>query len=157
MGFVPLGARALEECGKSGIPMRWGAQRNPSKRLGASAQIIARQPPGDSMEKNKDPASFLQDIHHFLCFPGGDSGPSQASLWATSSKRLCSWPPAGVGSFPHVFMEHLLYAEHGVGSLGNVLSCLSGICDIFGGAFQAGIGEHVILNTCSFYLLVASK
>lgn len=35
LGFVPLGARALEECGESGIPMRWGAQRNPSKWLGA--------------------------------------------------------------------------------------------------------------------------
>lgn len=74
-----------------------------------------------------------------------------------SSKRLCSLPPAGVGSLPHVFMEHLLYAEHGVGSSGNVLSCLSGTGDIFWGAFQAGIGEHVILNTCSFYLLVDSK
>lgn len=60
--------------------VRWGAQRTSVNWLGASTQITARQTLGDSMEKNKDPAAFLQDAHRLLYFPGGDSGPGQASL-----------------------------------------------------------------------------
>lgn len=34
LGFVPLGAGILKECGESGMPMRWGAQSDPSKPTG---------------------------------------------------------------------------------------------------------------------------
>nr|KAF6387410.1 hypothetical protein mMyoMyo1_007912 [Myotis myotis] len=121
--------------------MRWGAQRNPSKWLGASAQIIARQPPGDSMEKNKDPASFLQDIHHVPCFPGGDRGPSQASLWATSSKRLCSSPPAGVAhsrtfSWSICCVPSMVWVPRGMSSLALVAPVT-----FFGGHFKQELGN----------------
>lgn len=34
LDFAPLGAGTLKECGESGMPMRWGAQRDPSKPTG---------------------------------------------------------------------------------------------------------------------------
>lgn len=132
-------------------------QRNPDKWPGASAQIIARQPLGDSKERTRiQPPSFRTFItshaskvgtvaparpHSGLLPPRGCvHGPPQESAHSrTFSWSICCVPPVVLGSS------------------GNVLSCLSGTCDIFWGAFQAFQGEHVILNTCSFCLLVASK
>lgn len=34
LGFVPLGAGILKEYGESGMPMRWGTQRDLSKPTG---------------------------------------------------------------------------------------------------------------------------
>lgn len=131
LGFVPLGARALEECGESGIPMRWGAQRNPGKWLGARAQIIARQPLGDRMEKSKDPASCLQDVHHFPYFPGGDR--------AQARPHSGPLPPRGcVHGLPQESAHSRTFSwsiccmlSMVLDSSGNVPSCLSGTCDIF--------------------------
>ena len=79
----------------------------------------------------KRPGPLLRDIHPALCFLGEDSGPSQASLVAASSRRLA----AGYGAAPCVRAETrcVLSAEPAAlgGSGGeNVLVCLHGTCGI---------------------------
>lgn len=68
--FCALGVGALKGCGS------WaacGEGRDPSPRKTAGEQ---------------GPGLLLWGLHHVLCFPGGDSGPSQASLAVTSSESL---------------------------------------------------------------------
>lgn len=83
------------------------------------------------MEKHKHPASFLQDVHHLPRFPGGDSGPSQASLMATSSKRLSVVSRQNSAQFCMFSSSIWCTPSMALGSLGNVLSCLRGACGNF--------------------------
>lgn len=73
------------------------------------------------MEKNKHPPSFLQDVHHLPRFPGGDSGPNQASLVATSSKRLSWFPRIQLNSArfhrASVICQALCWVPSGISSL----------------------------------------
>lgn len=158
LGFVPLAGRGLELCKNVGswAAHEWGVQRAPSKPAWERVGIIATPRLGDWRGEERGCASFFQDAHHLLSFPGGDSGPSQASLVATSSNRLsvvsrqdsaqlCMFLSSiccGAGFLrgfrrrecPRLPSWHLWH---------------------FLRAFKAGLVGHVVLNTCTFCLLVS--
>lgn len=48
--------------------------------LGSERSHQCKTDAGRQHEKDKDPASFLQEVCHLLHSPGGDSGSGQASL-----------------------------------------------------------------------------
>lgn len=67
--------------------------------------------------------------------------------------------PAGLSPIPPVFVKRRCPLSTGLASWGSVLPCLC-TCDIFflgGVAFKAGLLGHVVLNTCSFYLLISPR
>ena len=100
---------------------------------------------------------LLWGLHHLLCFPGGDSDPSQASLTATSSKSLAiRCLLAGFSSVPYACVERLLCARRGAGCLGRFWSPRLPSWHLwhFGGVVQGRACGHVVLNTCSFCLRV---
>lgn len=117
------------------------------------------------MEKNKDPASFLQDLHHLLCFPGGDSGPSQASLEAASSKGLSVVPREDSAQLRAFLSSIYCMPSVVLGSLGDseeesVLACLHGTCGVFWEGSEQGLGDMwfsiPVVSAC-WFLLVAFK
>lgn len=107
------------------------------------------------MEKNKDAAAFLQDAHRLPYFPGGDSGPGQASLWATFSRRLFtgSWQDsAPCHTFPssRCCMPGTVLGPSGVSSV-----ALVALVAFWGRGIQSRDVGTCVLNTCRFCLLVS--
>lgn len=112
LGFVPCGLECERKWGVGPCPQDEKLKGIPGVLAGTCSQIGGRTALGDSVEENKDPASFLQDVPHLPDLPDGDSGPHSRPL----PPRGCSWCPWSELSY--TFTEHLPCAWHGVRFLG---------------------------------------
>lgn len=103
-------------------------------------------------------ASFLQDVHRLPVLPTWGRWPSRDVPCGCILQEAVCGLLAGLSSILHTFVEHLLYTQHGPGLLyseeENVLTCLWLLWH-FWGWIRAGLVGHVVLNTCSFCLLVS--
>lgn len=163
-GFCALGGWNSERMWESGMRMRWGAQRDPSKPTGEQVLRPLQEGPQEPAwrQHGEAQASGLLPSRRSSppTFPRWGQWPKSGLTRGHFLQEAVCGLPAEFGSIPHIFIEHLVYAKHGAGFLaGNALSCLRGACGNFvfwgWGMFKAGLLEHVVLNT--WFLLVASK
>lgn len=89
LGCVPLGAGALKACGVSGMPMRWGAQRDPSKVAGSKHSDACKTDLGRRTRIR--PPSFRTFITSHISPVGtvAQARPHSTPLLP----RGCSWSP----------------------------------------------------------------
>lgn len=94
-----------------------------------------------------------------LCFQGGGQWPSRDLTCGCFLQEAGCGLLAGLSSVLHVLGEHLLFTQRRAGLLGipkKRMPSLALMAPVaFLGWFRAGFVGHVVLNTCSFCLLVS--
>lgn len=149
----------------NGMCMRWGAQRDPSPAAGKQvvrihAQLTRRQS-RDEQGSGVLPSGCSRSpcaSQVGLVAQPGPPPPHPPPPAAASSKRL-SGLLAGLSSIVPVFMECLLYTWPRAGLLGIPKKGMSSFALMapvaFLGVVQSRAVGPVVLNTCSFCLLVS--